>query len=787
MAALRYPELIFAIQSDLRLDEIDTRIEAVNAVMAAASDDDDIGGLAAHQELLKIEQQLTLAHSLFHKKRYGDAVSAYKATLGKILEYLNPAVTHVAAVALVESSGAGDADLTEAIAVVSANFLNAFLPARLNVRFATLASLPKSLEATIRKYDPYGVRETDQLSVPAKAASDLGFSYAQHGEYLKAIAAFERALKQSDNEEHDAALLLNMGAAQLQIGKTEEAFQRLDRARKLYSDRNDRLGLAQVNQNLGVFFKLTGNAERAKEHLRTAKELLGNLGGASEPAVNDDLVVIKPKNAATSPVSKSLLSVQLKNSDLRTLRVFGRSDHVTFRQPGSGGGWAVSKALAGPERQMRSVAKSVGFVRGQEIVRVELAADATRTGRELLERVYQPRVNAIDVNELVWVGNEESDFAVQLPHLAHFVIPLAIGDSFYHLGHFEKAETYYLKAAKYKFLNKTVEAATVWLRLVENYYAWGDARYKAEEMAEALAKYTQVITEEDTAPAGSPLFTLANLRIIAQKARTFYQNFEDASLNPAIRSATLRIRARLAQMSAGLNFFGVSPVPSFTFRYLQSVARLFAQRAIEAERDFIRFTVSAENGEATRRQLEQTVERAQDQVQLEIERRDLTRLQELAAIATEEVSRVVRQNAEEAREQYEENLEFTQEFDTIMAGLNAPTSGPGAAGGRPVSPLLPMFLERAKIRRDREMLDLENMAEEAQAAQTAAAAERLIAEAQVGVAEKMVQVAQTTREHAQENLVAFESQLFSPELGIEWQPSFASFRTGTWRPRSGSP
>ena len=47
-----------------------------------------------------------------------------------------------------ESSGAGDADLTEAIAVVSANFLSAFLPARLNVRFATLASLPKSLEAT---------------------------------------------------------------------------------------------------------------------------------------------------------------------------------------------------------------------------------------------------------------------------------------------------------------------------------------------------------------------------------------------------------------------------------------------------------------------------------------------------------------------------------------------------------------------------------------------------------------------------------------------------------------
>ena len=99
-----------------------------------------------------------------------------------------------------------------------------------------------------------------------------------------------------------------------------------------------------------------------------------------------------------------------------------------------------------------------------------------------------------------------------------------------------------------------------------------------------------------------------------------------------------------------------------------------------------------------------------------------------------------------------------------MAGLNAPTSGPGAAGGRPTSPLLPKFLEQARIRREREMLDLENMAEEAQAAERAATAERLVAEAQVGVAEKMVEVAETTLEHAQENLAAFESQLFSPEL-----------------------
>ena len=148
----------------------------------------------------------------------------------------------------------------------------------------------------------------------------------------------------------------------------------------------------------------------------------------------------------------------------------------------------------------------------------------------------------------------------------------------------------------------------------------------------------------------------------------------------------------------------------------------------------------------------------------ERERRDLARSQELAAIAAEQVSRTVRENAEEARELYERNLEFTQEFDTILAGLNAPTSGPGASGGRPASPLLPMFIEQARIRRDREMLDLANMAEEARAAETAAATERLAAEAQVEVAERMVQAAQTTLEQAQENVAAFESQLFTPEL-----------------------
>jgi hypothetical protein len=85
MAALRYPELTLTLHGDLRLDEIDTRIAAVGTAIVAASGDEDTGGLAAHQELLKIEQLLAFANFLFHKKKYQDAINAYKASLGTIL------------------------------------------------------------------------------------------------------------------------------------------------------------------------------------------------------------------------------------------------------------------------------------------------------------------------------------------------------------------------------------------------------------------------------------------------------------------------------------------------------------------------------------------------------------------------------------------------------------------------------------------------------------------------------------------------------------------------------
>lgn len=57
-----------------------------------------------------------------------------------------------------------------------------------------------------------------------------------------------------------------------------------------------------------------------------------------------------------------------------------------------------------------------------------------------------------------------------------------IGDCQRELGQYFLAEATFLQAAGYSYLNKTIEAAVLWLRLATNVLAWGDALYKEEDL-----------------------------------------------------------------------------------------------------------------------------------------------------------------------------------------------------------------------------------------------------------------------------------------------------------------
>ncbi len=89
--------------------------------------------------------------------------------------------------------------------------------------------------------------------------------------------------------------------------------------------------------------------------------------------------------------------------------------------------------------------------------------------------------------------------------------------------------------------------------------------------------------------------------------------------NPALTSIVLQALTRLQQIAAGLNFFGFAPdyLPPFSFEYLQTTTRYFAQQASQAEQRYIQFKSQAENEELQRDQMAQQADVARQSVVLE--------------------------------------------------------------------------------------------------------------------------------------------------------------------------
>lgn len=95
-------------------------------------------------------------------------------------------------------------------------------------------------------------------------------------------------------------------------------------------------------------------------------------------------------------------------------------------------------------------------------------------------------------------------------------------------------------------------------------------------------------------------------------------NAETSTLNSAVISTVLDVRAQLEKIAAGLDFTGypANYIPIFKFDYIQNVAQYFAQQAIQAERQYIDFANKAENEQLTRQQLQDSVELGSAEVAL---------------------------------------------------------------------------------------------------------------------------------------------------------------------------
>ena len=287
--------------------------------------------------------------------------------------------------------------------------------------------------------------------------------------------------------------------------------------------------------------------------------------------------------------------------------------------------FSAAPHLAAPHLAAASGASAAALIReGGPIVRDPIDRPFPRVPvmanvDEVIGKVYAKRAAATTFADLDFSIVDATTTASYLTQLYSYALVVRIGDCHRALGQFAKAEENYLQAAGYSYLNLTIEATALWIRLAGNALGWGDSLYKAEKLPAAKAQYSKLVTTEGRVPAPETfLYSTAPLKVPADEARTLLSNLSARPLpaiNWEISIILLTCFERLQQIADNLDFYGLALTPIHTFEYLHSVARAFAQETVQAESEFINFKSRQEMEEASRRDLETAKAMADAEVQ----------------------------------------------------------------------------------------------------------------------------------------------------------------------------
>ena len=217
-------------------------------------------------------------------------------------------------------------------------------------------------------------------------------------------------------------------------------------------------------------------------------------------------------------------------------------------------------------------------------------------------------------------------FVAYIPHLYFFLLPMSIGDCHAGMGNLPEARDAYKSVLVYPFINRNAEIVKVWTRLAQTFLDMGDAAYRNAKdnvagFAAAQQAYESIVRANKTLDPASPLYADAKFADIRARVTAFLANANPLAVddNPAITSLVQDALTKLHQIAAGLNFFGygLDYVPPFSFEYLQSTARYFAQQASQTEQRYIQYKSQGENEQFRRDQLAQQAEVAGQSVILE--------------------------------------------------------------------------------------------------------------------------------------------------------------------------
>jgi len=580
-------------------------------------------------QLKAIKAQLHLAQTYYQKGRYRAAIKAYKSAQALIHKLVNPSLPLVAYLADDTLMLPVTADLELNLAEASLKLVELILP-QVGLPTSPVTVADVKVPPEIARLETLGFQYKVDLPVKAQEMITLGIQLLNMSHVQQAIQALENANRLITEpvtpEAHASvgAVMLNLSAAYLLAGDYNRAKRLAVRAKQHFIAADDKLGQAQALHNEASALKHMCQLEEAEQCSTEAAELFQAVTKkwrikAGNPDTTNPTSATAHLGASASMLKvdhRALTSFIQPSTKLEELRFIADKDTscVSLRWPGLGTGWGKVAVLTPAEAERQQQTWYLGIEAGTQIVTLAWERGKQPAATNLLQTVYQPRVTAQTIKDLIWRPNSDGELIAYLTHLYAFVIPQALGDCYHALGDFARAEKYYLQAANYTYINQKLEVPALWARLAANYVDWGDRLYRQEYIEECQGVYARLITRDGTVPDDSPLYTLPVFAGPASDAQQLIAHLDDPSsvaINPAIAWPILVAWARWQHLLAGLDFYGTDFTPIFTFEYLQQVARAFAQQAIQAEREYINFQTKAEAEAATRRELEGMVAMAE--------------------------------------------------------------------------------------------------------------------------------------------------------------------------------
>ena len=617
--------------------------------------------------LAEIELHINNADTFYRRNKYDSALNEFKRARASIYKILYPDFD--------VSSYIGRGDVSMPISPVIENSLlensvqiaDILRPQSVEMR-SVLGNSLDVLPETLRAFTSTGFHESISIEETVQLASAQGVALLNDNRAEAAIHIMQNALAKTTapGTEVDpalkAALELNISCAYIQIANTRGASMLAKAALESFRTSNDLVGQAQALHVSGVCEQIAGNMEKAKELLKLASDTLKN---APSDSINTPVIRSSSEFRELRIIGRNEISIRspaLKVKDLvtRDMKVLQpianmNTQTVTFRIPGRLDGWGSLMITDKLLVRQQSKAWNIGVPVGQQMVFFTAGSGKLPSKTQLVEEVYKRRQTPQRFKDIDWKIVDTSTTTFYITHLYCYVLPVKIGDCFYQLGQYAKAEEYFKQASQYSYLNKEIEATLLFNRLLNNAFQWGESLYKKEDLPGAKTQYLKIITDTGAVPTSFP-YNTSSLTVPANAAKSLIESINIEPLpdiNWEISNNVLMARSRLLQIAQGLDFYGLMLSPIHTFEYLQDVARSFAQEAIQAEHEFVEFKSREEMEEATRRDLEAASAMAHAEESARLQQFEAAKADELAAQHAHELATKRHEDAKEEKKKYE--------------------------------------------------------------------------------------------------------------------------------------